>query len=96
MSQVCGNSEWMVNGVHCLKVPRTAEEFAVVFRQILEGKINLEPLGRRTSAMVRRDFHLKTIDSPDRSRAWTERSRRPGPRGEPPRTRIGWLSWPKS
>jgi glycogen(starch) synthase len=60
LSQVCGISEWMVDGVHCLKAPRTAEAFAGVFRRALEGRIDLEPIGRRASAMVLRDFHLNT------------------------------------
>ena len=61
MSQVCGISEWMVDGVHCLKVPRTAEAFAGVFRQILQGQIDLTPIGRRARAMVLRDFHLNAL-----------------------------------
>jgi glycogen(starch) synthase len=61
MSQVCGISEWMVHGVHCLKVPRTAEAFAEIFRQVLDGRLDLEPLGRRASAMVRRDLHLDAL-----------------------------------
>jgi hypothetical protein len=44
--------------VHCLKAERTAEAFAWVFRDILDGKIDLEPIGRRASAVVWRDFHL--------------------------------------
>ena len=80
MSQVCGNSEWMVDRVHCLKVPRTAEAFADVFRQILDGKIDLEPLGRRTSAMVRRDFHLETL-IPRIERALARAARAPRPPG---------------
>jgi len=61
LSQVCGNSEWMVHGVDCLKVPRTAEAFAGVFRRILQGGIDLEPIGRRAAAMTLRDFHLNTL-----------------------------------
>jgi glycogen(starch) synthase len=61
ISQVCGIGEWMVDGVHCLKAPRTAEAFAGVFRRILQGRIDLEPIGRRAGAMVRRDFHLNTL-----------------------------------
>ena len=61
LSEVCGNSEWMVDRVHCLKTPRTAEALASVFVRIMEGRIDLEPLGRRTAAMVRRDHHLDIL-----------------------------------
>jgi glycogen synthase len=60
-SEVCGNSEWMVHGVHCLKAPRTSEALAAVFRKILEGRIDLAALGRRAGAVVRRDFHLDAL-----------------------------------
>jgi len=58
ITQNCGIAEWLVNGVHCLKAPRTAESFAHVFRQVFDGTIELEPLARRVAATVWRDFHL--------------------------------------
>jgi glycosyltransferase involved in cell wall biosynthesis len=58
MARISGNSEWFVHGVHCLKAPRTAEGFARALGDILDGKIQLEPIGRRVAALVRRDFHL--------------------------------------
>jgi glycosyltransferase involved in cell wall biosynthesis len=58
MSTLGGNSEWLVHGVHCLKVPRTTEGFAEIFTEILDGRIDLEPIGRRGALAVRRDFHL--------------------------------------
>ena len=61
MARISGNSEWFVDGVHCLKVPRTAEGFARVLGDVLDGKIELEPIGRRVAATVRRDFHLDAI-----------------------------------
>ena len=61
MSLLSGNSEWLVHGVHCLKVPRTSEGFAHIFGEILDGRIDLEPLGRRGALAVRRDFHLDTL-----------------------------------
>lgn len=61
LSEICGNAEWMVHGVHCLKTPRTAESLAAAFRQVLERRIDLEPLGRRAGAVVRRDFHIDTV-----------------------------------
>ena len=95
VSQVCGISEWMVHGVHCLKAPRTAEAFAGMFRQILEGRIDLGALGRRASAMVRRDFHQETL-IPRIERALARAARAPGPQGEAPQTRIGWPCWRSS
>ena len=80
MTEICGNGEWMVHGVHCLKVPRTAEALAETFRQVLEGGIDLQPLGRRASAMVRRDFHLQTL-IPRIERALDREARVPRPPG---------------
>jgi glycosyltransferase involved in cell wall biosynthesis len=61
LSEICGNAEWMVHGVHCLKTPRTAEALATIFRDVIEGRIDLKPLGRRAAAVVRRDFHLDAL-----------------------------------
>lgn len=75
MSEVCGIGEWLVHGVQCLKVPRTAEAFAAAFAAILEGRIDPAPIGRRAAAAVRRDFHLDTI-IPKIEHALIESSRR--------------------
>ncbi len=80
LSEVCGNSEWMVHGVHCLKMPRTAQGLAAVLREILEGRIDLAPLGRRAGAMVRRDFHLDAL-IPRIEAALERAARAPRPRG---------------
>jgi glycogen(starch) synthase len=61
MSRICGNAEWFVDGIHCLKADRTPEAFARVFLDVLEGNIDLEKLGRRASAIVWRGFHLDAI-----------------------------------
>jgi glycosyltransferase involved in cell wall biosynthesis len=61
MSRLCGNAEWFVDGVHCLKADRSVEGFRPVFANILTGKIDLEPIGRRASAVIRRDFHLDQL-----------------------------------
>jgi glycogen(starch) synthase len=60
-SRSCGNSEWLVHGVHCLKAERTAEAFAAVVADVLDGRIELAPLGRRVAAVVYRDFHLEKL-----------------------------------
>lgn len=61
MGQLGGNSEWFVHGVHCLKVQRSPQGFADVLGAVLEGRIDLEPIGRRAAAVVRHDFHLERI-----------------------------------
>jgi len=61
MSQISGNSEWLVHGVHCLKVPRTADGFAFMLGEILQGRVDLAPIGRRGALAVRRDFHLDSL-----------------------------------
>jgi len=61
LTQMCGIAEWLVHGVHCLKAPRTAEGFAAALGRILDGSIDLAPIGRRAAAVVRRDFHLDAI-----------------------------------
>jgi glycosyltransferase involved in cell wall biosynthesis len=57
----CGLGEWLVHGVHCLKVARYAESFADAFRRILDGEVALHPLARRAEAAVWRDFHLDAL-----------------------------------
>ena len=58
MSQLGGNAEWAVHGVHCLKAARDPRSFADAFVAVLEGSIDLGPLARRAAAVVGRDFHL--------------------------------------
>ena len=40
IAQSCGLAEWLVHGVHCLKVAPTAEELARVFLDLLEWRID--------------------------------------------------------
>jgi glycosyltransferase involved in cell wall biosynthesis len=61
MSHTCGIAEWLVHGVHALKAPRTADAFARAFAAILDGRIELAPIGRRAAEAVRCDFHLDAI-----------------------------------
>ena len=61
LSREGGNCEWLVHGVHCLKVPRTARGFAEAFGIIAGGEISLEAIGRRAAGAVRRDFHLEAV-----------------------------------
>ncbi|HUY35236.1 MAG TPA: glycosyltransferase family 4 protein [Pirellulales bacterium] len=61
MSQSCGIGEWFVDGVHCLKVERSARGLADVFQAVLDGQIDLGPLARRAGAVIWRDFHLDAL-----------------------------------
>jgi glycosyltransferase involved in cell wall biosynthesis len=61
MSESCGVGEWFVDRVHCLKVARTAEAFAEVLTAVLEGRLDLKPIGRRASAVVWRDFRRDVL-----------------------------------
>jgi glycosyltransferase involved in cell wall biosynthesis len=61
MTADCGNSEWFVHGVHCLKAERTPEAFANVFADVLAGRIDLEVLGWRVRSVVWRDYHLDAV-----------------------------------
>ena len=61
MSESCGIGEWFVNGVHCLKTARTAEAFADALAGVLDGQIDLKPIGRRASTVIWRDFHLDRL-----------------------------------
>jgi glycogen(starch) synthase len=58
MSRQCGNAEWFVHGVHCLKAERHPDAFADAIAAILGGAVDLQPIARRASAVVGRDFHL--------------------------------------
>ncbi len=60
ISQVCGNAEWFVHGVHCLKAERHPDIFADAIAAILDGTTRLEPIARRAAAVIGRDFHLDT------------------------------------
>jgi glycogen(starch) synthase len=58
MSQLSGNAEWAVHGVHCLKADRNPDAFADSLVAILDGSVDLTPIARRAAAVIGRDFHL--------------------------------------
>ncbi len=58
MSQLSGNAEWAVHGVHCLKADRTPRAFADALTSVLSGAVDLGPIARRAAAVIGRDFHL--------------------------------------
>ena len=61
ISQTCGLAEWFLHGVHLIKARRSPESFAKTFASILQGTIDLEAIGRRSSAVIRREFHIDAI-----------------------------------
>jgi glycosyltransferase involved in cell wall biosynthesis len=54
----CGNAEWLIDGVDCLKAPRTPEGFARRVAEILRGEVDIASIARRSQAVVWREFHL--------------------------------------
>lgn len=61
LSRSCGLAEWLVHGVHCLKVEPTAGDLARVFLDLLERRIDGRPIADRARASTWRDFHINAI-----------------------------------
>jgi glycogen synthase len=61
VSEGCGNTEWLVEGVHQLSAPRTVAGFASRLRAVLTGEIRLDEVGRRGQAVTRDEFHIERI-----------------------------------
>lgn len=61
ISHDCGVAEWLVHGVHCLKVERSAAAVAETLRAAADGRTDLPSLARRARAAVWNDFHLDVI-----------------------------------
>lgn len=76
MTQSCGIGEWFVDGVHCLKAARTAKAFADVLEKILTGQLDLEPIARRGTEVIWRDFRIDSL-LPRIERALTRAAERP-------------------
>ena len=98
MSQRCGNAEWFVHGVHCLKADRTPDAFAETIGAIMDGRSRPRADrppgggGGRARLPPRRDPALGS-SGPWGRRLPATRSR--AGRGRRPR-RTGWRSWPRS
>ena len=58
---VSGVSEWLVDGVHCLKAERTPDGFAAVLRRVMDGEVDLERLSRRTVRAVHDSFAMEAV-----------------------------------
>jgi glycosyltransferase involved in cell wall biosynthesis len=57
----CGIGEWLVHAVHCWKIERGAAPLADALADVLDGRIELAPIGRRVAAVVWRDFHIRRV-----------------------------------
>lgn len=60
-SDDCGNAEWLINEVDCLKARRDPASFADRIAQVLTGQVDLGAIGRRAQAAASREFHLDRI-----------------------------------
>ena len=52
ISSDCGNAEWLVDGVHCLKAERSATAFADTLEAVVKGDVALAPIGRRLRTLL--------------------------------------------
>lgn len=56
-----GQGEWLVHGVHCLKASDSPRAWARILTRVLDGRIDLAPIGRRIARAVRTDFALDRL-----------------------------------
>ena len=87
LSRVCGISEWLVEGVHCLKADRDADAFAAAWAEVLDGRVALEPLARRGLRRGLARLPRRGGPGPDRGPPLRRRLRGP-PRRRQPRRRL--------
>jgi glycosyltransferase involved in cell wall biosynthesis len=57
----CGISEWLVHAVHCWKIERSAAALADALADVLDGRIELAPIGRRVAGVAWKDFHIRRV-----------------------------------
>ena len=60
ISDESGNAEWMIDGVDCIKAPRSPVGFAEGITKVLNREVDLAALGRRAQRIVWRDFHISS------------------------------------
>jgi glycosyltransferase involved in cell wall biosynthesis len=60
ISSDCGNAEWLVDGVHCLKAERTPQAFADRLEEVIKGVVDLAPIGRRLRSLLE-DFKIEAL-----------------------------------
>lgn len=64
ISDVNGNAEWLVHGLHCLKFQRTAEAFADGITRIAEGEWDLNSIRRLAYQAVSKSFDYRNCLRP--------------------------------
>ena len=73
MTRHVGASERLVDGVHCLKIERTASELTDAMRRVIAGEVDLARIGRAGQRLVASDLSfgrcLDRIESILRTRA---------------------------
>ena len=58
---VSGVSEWLVDGVNCLKAEATIDGYVEQICRVLEGEVDLADISRRAVLSVHSDFDLESI-----------------------------------
>ncbi|WP_169979991.1 glycosyltransferase family 4 protein [Tautonia rosea] len=81
ISQSCGLAEWLVHGVHGLKVEPTAAAIARVFLDVLERRTDAEAIAERARASTWRDFHVDALAP--RLERWLEEAANTPPQSAP-------------
>jgi glycosyltransferase involved in cell wall biosynthesis len=61
ISRLCGISEWLVDGVHCLKADRTPEAFADRLQSVIDHTVDLGPIAARARRVVCREFRIEAV-----------------------------------
>ena len=92
----CGIAEWLVHGVHCLKVDRSCRGLRGRLGAILEGEIALEPMAapRRRPRPGATSTSTRSCPGSSVSSRPPRGSRVPAPARRPRRT--AWRGWPSS
>lgn len=58
---VSGVSEWLVDGVHCLKAERTPQAFAETLARVLDGEVDVEAISKRGVSMMHGDLAIEKV-----------------------------------
>lgn len=59
--KVSGISEWLIDGVNCLKADATADGYVEVIGRVLGQKVPLEEISRRAVRTVHADFDIQAV-----------------------------------
>lgn len=59
MTAACGAAERLVDGVHCIKIPRRLDDLAHAMRRVIAGEVDLPRLGRAGRRLVARDLSFE-------------------------------------